>query len=146
MQKLSLSEDGNSLQLSEVKHLNHLEFRRPILEILEDLKKPIPQRFIKDKTIKGNKIAYVPWHTLTRLLDYFCPAWDWEITTSFDGTQVCVMGRLTIKAAEGDFTRSAVGDEFSEVEHFGSSYTNAEAQAFRRACGRFGLGLHLWEK
>ena len=51
------------------------------------------------------------------------------------------MGELTIKAAEGDFTRSATGNELSEVEHFGSSYTNAEAQAFRRCYGRFGLGL-----
>ena len=124
----------------------HKGFRRPILEILSDLKKPVDRRFIKTKTIKGTRIDYIPWMTLTRLMDYHAPGWDWRITTSFDGQRVCVMGELTIKAAEGDFTRSATGDELSEVEHFGSSYTNAEAQAFRRACGRFGLGLALWEK
>ncbi len=31
----------------------HKEFRRPLLEILEDLRQPIPKRFIKTKTIKG---------------------------------------------------------------------------------------------
>ena len=144
MQKVSAP--NKEIQLEKAEHLYHKEFRRPILSILSDLRKPIPPRFIKYKTIKGQKIAYVPWFTLTRLLDYFCPAWDWEISTNFDGHQVCVMGKLTLKAAEGEFTRSAVGDEFSEVEHFGSSYTNAEAQAFRRACGRFGLGLALWEQ
>ena len=98
MQKLTLN--GTDRQAEEVKSLHHKEFRRPILSILSDLRKPIPPRFIKHKTIKGQKIAYVPWFTLTRLLDYFCPAWDWEISTNFDGNQVCVMGKLTLKAAE----------------------------------------------
>ena len=124
----------------------HKGFRRPILEILSDLKKPLDRRFIKTKTLKGNKIDFIPWYTLTRLMDYFAPGWDWKVTTSFDGNRVCVMGQLTLKAAEGDFTRSATGNEFSEVEHFGDPYSNAEAQAFRRACGRFGLGLALWEQ
>ena len=144
MEKISL--DGNQMQTSQVKHLNHKEFRRPILDILEDLKKPVHPRFIKHKVIKGQKIEYIPWHTLTRLLDYYAPGWSWKITTSFDSNRVCVMGELTIKAAEEDCTRSAVGDEFNQVEHYGSSYTNAEAQSFRRCCGRFGLGLALWEK
>ena len=124
----------------------HKGFRRPNHEIITELKKPVDRRFIKTKTLKGNKIDFIPWYTLTRLMDYFAPGWDWKVTTSFDGHRVCVMGQLTVKAAEGDFTRSATGNEFSEVEHFGDPYSNAEAQAFRRACGRFGLGLALWEK
>lgn len=124
----------------------HKEFRRPILEILEDLKKPVENRFIKTKTIKGNRIDYISWYTLTRLLDYYTPGWDWKITTSFDGNRVCVMGELTIKALEGDFTRSATGNEDSDLDSYGDPYSNAEAMAFRRACARFGLGLALWEK
>ncbi len=144
MQKITTNERAKPT--TEVRHLNHKEFRRPLLEILEDLKKPVQSRFIKYKVIKGQKIEFIPWYILTRLLDYYAPGWDWRITTSFDSNRVCVMGELTIKAAEGDFTRSAVGDELSEIEHYGSSYTNAEAQSFRRCCGRFGLGLSLWEK
>ena len=114
------------------------EFKRPIVEILKDLRTPIPQRFIKHKDIKGNKIAFVRWTDLAKLMDYFAPAYEWRISTNFDRTQVCVRGELTIHAAEGKFTRCAVGDEHSEVDSYGSSFTNAEAQAFRRACGRWG--------
>ena len=64
--------------------------------------------------------------------------------TSFDGTKVCVIGALTIKAKEGDFTRSATGNENSDLDSYGDPYSNAEAQAFRRSCARWGLGLHLW--
>jgi hypothetical protein len=121
-------------------------FRRSILEILEDLQKPIPARFIKTKVLKGNKIQYVPWYTLNRLLDYYCPGWDWEVQSHSDGNRVCVEGRLTLKASEGDFTRSATGNEDSEVESFGDAYSNSEAMSFRRCCAKFGLGLALWEK
>ncbi len=120
------------------------EFRRPLIEILEDLRNPIPQRFIKYKLIKGNRIEFVRWTDLARLMDYFAPGYEWITTSNFDGTQVCIHGELKIHAAEGIFTRSAVGDEYSGVDSYGSSFTNAEAQAFRRACGRWGLGLHLW--
>ena len=122
----------------------YFEFRRPIVKILEDLSKPIPQRFIKYKLIKGNRIEFVRWTDLARLMDYFAPGYEWITTSNFDGTQVCIHGELKIHAAEGIFTRSAVGDEYSSVDSYGSSFTNAEAQAFRRACGRWGLGLHLW--
>ncbi len=44
------------------------EFRRPIVKILEDLSKPIPQRFIKYKLIKGNRIEFVRWTDLARLI------------------------------------------------------------------------------
>lgn len=120
------------------------DFRRPLLDIMTDLRKPIAPRFIKHKTIKGKKINFVSWYELNRLMDFFAPGWDWKISTSFDGTKVCVIGALTIKAKEGDFTRSATGNENSDLDAYGDPYSNAEAQAFRRCCGRWGLGLHLW--
>ncbi len=46
----------------------YFEFRRPIVKILEDLSKPIPQRFIKYKLIKGNRIEFVRWTDLARLI------------------------------------------------------------------------------
>ena len=123
----------------------HKEFRRPLLEILKDLRQPIPARFIKTKTIKGKKIEFVRWTDLAKLLDYYVPGYEWKLETNFDGKQVCVQGALTIHAEEGAFTRSAVGDENSDVEAYGSSFTNAEAQSFRRACARWGLGINLWD-
>ena len=120
------------------------DFRRPIIEILTDLRKPISPRFIKTKSINGRKIKFVSWYELNRLMDYFAPGFEFSATTSFDGTKVCVVGQLTIKASEGDFTRSATGNENSNLEAYGDPYSNAEAQAFRRCCARWGLGLHLW--
>ncbi len=75
MQKISL--DGNQMQTSEVKHLNHKEFRRPILDILEDFAKPIPARLIKKKPVfsrkngqlmKTGEVDFVPWATYIRTL------------------------------------------------------------------------------
>jgi hypothetical protein len=40
-------------------------YQRPILEILADLQKPIPKRFIKSKTLKGQRIDFVSWYTAT---------------------------------------------------------------------------------
>ncbi|MGL5944235.1 MAG: hypothetical protein ACRC2S_28470 [Waterburya sp.] len=111
---------------------------------MTDLRKPIQPRFIKSKSIKGKRIDFVSWYELNKLMDFYCPGWEWNINTSFDGTKVCVIGALTIKAQEGDFTRSATGNENSDLDAYGDPYSNAEAQAFRRACGRWGLGLHLW--
>ncbi len=145
MQKVN--SNGNQAQkAAQVVHSNHKEFRRPIIDILEDLKRPVAKRFIKYKSIKGNRIEFISWYTLTRLLDYHAPGWDFQVDTSFDGRKVAVVGKLTIKAAEGDFTRCATGNENSDLDSWGDPYSNAEAQAFRRCCARFGLGLHLWEK
>ena len=128
----------------EVGSLYFKEFRRPLIEIMSDLRKPISQRFMKHKTIKSQKISFVSWYDLNRLMDFYAPGFEWNINTSFDGTKVCVIGELTIKAAEGDFTRSATGNENSDLDAYGDPYSNAEAQAFRRSCARWGLGLHLW--
>jgi hypothetical protein len=135
---------GKYITTKEVDSLLFKEFRRPLIEIMSDLRKPINPRFIKSKYIKGNKISFVSWYELNKLMDFYCPGWEFGITTSYDGTKVCVVGSLTIKAQEGDFTRSATGNENSDLDAYGDPYSNAEAQAFRRSCARWGLGLHLW--
>ena len=99
------------------------EFRRPLIEIMSDLRKPIAPRFVKYKVIKGNKIKFVSWYDLNRLMDFYAPGWDWKIDTSFDGTKVCVLGQLTLKAREGDFTRSATGNADSNLDAYGDPYS-----------------------
>ena len=110
MQKVNTNGKGAQVGVV-VKHSNHKQFRRPILDILEDLKQPVAKRFIKYKSIKGNRIEFISWYTLTRLLDYHAPGWDFQVDTTFDGRKVAVVGKLTIKAAEGDFTRCATGNQ-----------------------------------
>ncbi len=153
MQKGSLN--GEGLQSSEVKPLHHKGFRRPILDILEDFAKPIPPRFIKKKPVfsrqngkqvKTGEVDYVSWSTYIKLLEYLAPGFSWEIRTQDLGDQTVVEGRLTLRAAEGDFVREATGSEDSLVDAYGNPANNAEASALRRCCAKFGLGLHLWEK
>ena len=130
-------------------------FRRPILEILQDFSKPIPQRFIKKKPVfkrkkgqlvKAGEVDYLPWMTYIRLLEFYSPGFDWQVRVQYLGDRAVVEGKLTIKAAEGDFVREATGQEESEVDGYGDPVSNAEASALRRCCAKFGLGLSLWEK
>ena len=122
------------------------EFRRSINEILNDFLVPIPPRLIKHKVIQGHKISFVSWYVYIRLLELYAPGFDWQVRTLYCGNRTVVEGKLTIRAAEGDFTREATGTEFSEVDSYGDPTSNAEAMALRRCCAKFGLGLHLWEK
>jgi hypothetical protein len=130
-------------------------FRRAILEILEDFAKPIPDRFIKKKTVfkrvngklnKTGEVDYIPWATYIRLLEYYAPGFSWEIRVQYLGDRTVVEGKLTIRAFEGDFVREATGQEDNSTDSFGDPCSNAEASALRRACAKYGLGLSLWEK
>lgn len=134
------------MQSPQIKPFSSKDFRRPILEILEDFQKPIPGRFIKQKSIKGQRIAYVSWYSYIKLLEYFAPGYDWKIRVSQVGERTIVEGCLVIRAAEGDFTREATGTEENDCDSYGDPTSNAEAMALRRCCAKFGLGLHLWEK
>ena len=121
-------------------------FRRSILEILKDFQEPIPARFVKSKTLKGQKISFVSWYSYIKLLDFYAPGFRWEVRTKQIGDRTVVEGRLTILALEGDFTREATGQEDSDTDSWGDPSSNAESMALRRCCAKFGLGLHLWEK
>ena len=137
---------STSPALTVVEQAKNKGFRRPILEILEDLQRPVPARLVKSKAIKGKKIDYIPWYTLVRLLDFYTPGWDWQVKTHYCGERTVVEGSLTIKAAEGDFNRQATGTELSDCDNYGDPTSNSEAMALRRCCAKFGLGLALWEK
>lgn len=122
------------------------EFRRPINDILEDFSRPIPQRFISTRMQSGARIQYISWVNVTKLLEFFAPGFDWKIEIHYGGDRLYVVGTLVIRAAEGDFTRQATGNESSDLDKFGDPSSNAEAMALRRAAAKFGLGRHLWEK
>lgn len=55
-------------------------------------------------------------------------------------------GRLTIRAAEGEFFMEATGVEDLDSNCFGDPVYSAEASALRRAMAKFGYGLDLWRK
>jgi hypothetical protein len=126
---------------------NRPQYRRPLVEILADLRKEIPASLLKTKTIKGTAITYIPWHKVVDILDWFAPGWTQEIRSIHgSGAQTIVTMRLTIPAAEGDVYREAAGIETEEVTGYGDTSSNASAMALRRCAAMFGVGKYLYNK
>ena len=118
---------------------------RSITEIISDLSKPIPARLLRTKTVGGQKIRYLPWYTAVKFLDLYATGWSYEIRqVTGIGGKVIVVARVTIPCVEGVVYREATGQEDEDVKSFGTATSNAESTALRRACTKFGLGLHLY--
>lgn len=122
--------------------------RRPLADILADLAKPIPQRHLRTKKQGGATLTFCPWYRTQKILDHYTRGfWEMEVTSvQTTEERLVVVVRLSIHAAEGIVAREATGTELLSVTAYGDPSSNAEAQAFKRACARFGLGLHLYEK
>ena len=122
-------------------------FRRPITEILADLAKPIPAKYLASRKQGGVQLTYLPWHICCKLLDRCAPGWDYSITqihTTSD--RIFVTVKLTIRAEEGDISRDATGTEMLNCGSYGDPSSNAEGMATRRAAAKFGLARYLYEK
>ena len=141
------SKAPNSPNLTVVEQPLHLAFARPLAEILTDLAKPVPKRFLAQRKQGGQNLTYIPWHHVNRLLDYFAPGWEGEVTKIVcTSDRVFVTYCLSVHAAEGVFSREATGTELLNCSSYGDPTSNAESMAFRRAAARFGLGLGLYQK
>lgn len=147
--------------LAVVEKTQFKAYGRPLAEITADLAKPVPQRFLAQRKQGKQELTYIPWHHVNRLLDYYAPGWEGEVTKIVcTSDRIFVTYRLTIHAAEGAFSREATGTEVLKEEYFdkvsgttkirelayGDSSSNAESMAFRRSAARFGLGLSLYLK
>ena len=119
---------------------------RNITEIIADLSKPIPRRLLRSKTVGGQKILFLPWHTAVKFLDLYAPGWSYEIRhLTGIGGKLILVSRISIPCAEGVVYREATGQEDEGVEKWGDSSSNAESMSLRRAAAKFGLGLGLYE-
>lgn len=121
-----------------------LDYKRPLAEIMADLKKPIPDSVVKSKTLKGNKIRFVPWYNYVKMLNYYAPGWESESEIRQCGEKTTVTPKLTIHAEECSVTRTGVGIENTDLDKFGDAVSNANAQALRKACAFFGMAIELW--
>ena len=123
------------------------EYGRPLAEILNDLSKPLPDRFLSHRKQGGKTLTYVSWHHINKLMDYFTGGgWEGSVTNVHStDKEVYVTYRVTIHAAEGVFSREATGSEALNNNSWGEAIAKAESQAFRRACARFGLALYLYD-
>lgn len=125
-----------------------------IKEIEQALARKIPNNLLK--TLPKINVKYVPWYECTKILNKYAIGWQWEIVeTNLSSDRIFITGRLTIPTKDGDISRCATGtselkkisDEgvVSEIP-YGDPSSNAEAQAFKRACARFCLGLYLYSQ
>lgn len=123
---------------------------RPLSEILKELNKKVPDSLIKTRLEKdGFPIRYIPWHLLNRILNLHAPEWSGEvrnITYSADAKSVSVVYRVTLYGTDAEIFRESTGTASVDDTSYGDPVQKAEAMAFRRACARFGLGLHLYHE
>ncbi|WVZ02266.1 hypothetical protein V8G54_023072 [Vigna mungo] len=123
---------------------------RPLSEILKELNKKVPDSLVKTRHEKdGFPIRYIPWHTVNRILNLHAPEWSGEvrnITYSTDAKSVSVVYRVTLYGTDAEIFRESTGTASLDDISYGDPVQKAEAMAFRRACARLGLGLHLYHE
>lgn len=122
---------------------------RPLSEILKQLNKKIPEKFLRVRVEDGLSLKYIPWHIVNRIMNLHAPEWSGEVRNiiySADGKIVSVVYRVTLYGTDAEIFRESTGTASVETTGFGDPVQKAEAMAFRRACARFGLGLHLYHE
>ncbi|KAJ8759530.1 hypothetical protein K2173_007147 [Erythroxylum novogranatense] len=122
---------------------------RPLSEILKELNKKVPDSLIRQRVEDGFSVRYVPWHLVNRIMNLHAPEWSGEvrnITYSPGNKSVSVVYRVTLYGTDAELHREATGTAALDDSGFGDPVQKAEAMAFRRACARFGLALHLYHE
>ncbi|KAL0359951.1 UNVERIFIED_CONTAM: DNA repair -like protein 1, mitochondrial [Sesamum radiatum] len=123
---------------------------RPLSHILKELNKKVPESLLRLRTEPtGVSVKYIPWHIVNRIMNLHAPEWSGEvrsITYSADGKSVSVVYRVTLYGTDAEIFRESTGTASTSEPGYGDPVQKAEAMAFRRACARFGLGLHLYHE
>ncbi|ONK58721.1 uncharacterized protein A4U43_C09F15980 [Asparagus officinalis] len=83
-----------------------------------------------------------------RMLSFYAPGWCGEIRDVIysDNGSVTVVYRVTVRGTDGEVHRESTGTVFLNNGKYQDPVAAAEEVAFRRACARFGLGLHLYHE
>ena len=113
--------------------------------LLEQLAQPFPVEAVfwragaltRDKK-RAQALAYAEPRTYEDVLNRLCPG-DWSCVFVPWGES-----RIICELSVHGVTRSSTG-EFEEDKNAFAKGTVAEAQAFKRACSKFGLGRYLYE-
>ena len=101
-------------------------------ELIRD-SEPFPDKLIGSLPPRGD--AFVTWSQYAQRLLFHHGGYDWHINIVLNGGQWVVAGALTLPS----------GDTYSAVGEDDTSATSAESNAFKRACSKAGIGLHLYE-
>ena len=116
-------------------------------QIIEALSEPFPSDEVEfkpgalnsDKT-KALALAYVDSRPYIQRLNLVCPDWQDEYQVSLLPDRVVVLCRLTVAGV----TRTGDGECLLGEKAEENAVTTASAQAFKRACVKFGLGAYLY--
>ncbi|AED95582.1 unnamed protein product [Arabidopsis thaliana] len=124
---------------------------RPLIEILRDLNKKIPDNIVKSHDPPSTSAAtsgFIPWYHANRMLSFYAPGWCGEVRDVIfsENGNVTVVYRLTIRGSDGEAHRESTGTVTTTDDHIEDPVTAAEEIAFCRACARFGLGLYLYHE
>ncbi|KAM0890874.1 hypothetical protein ACQ4PT_026767 [Festuca glaucescens] len=124
---------------------------KPLADVLKELGKRVPDSFLKTRVEdNGFALKYIPWHIANKILNVHAPEWSGEVRNivySSDGKSVSVVYRVTLHGTDAEIYREATGTaSAAEDTGFGDPVQKAEGMAFRRACARLGLGLHLYHE
>lgn len=115
------------------------------LEIRDRLKVPVPPEFIEMREQGGANIYYVNVDRYKELLDERAGVWTAEVGDYKQiGESLCCTVKLGIYAEDGIFVMDGTGIEPLNTNSYGDPFSNAFAQAFRRACASHGLSRELW--
>ncbi|GLU04138.1 hypothetical protein SLE2022_213010 [Rubroshorea leprosula] len=120
---------------------------RPLVEILRDLNKRIPDNIITTLP-RSSSSNFIPWYHANRMLSFYAPGWCGEVRDVIfsDNGSVTVVYRLTIRGSDGEAHREATGTVSSSDGRIVDPVAAAEEIAFCKACARFGLGLYLYHE
>lgn len=120
--------------------------------LIEALRRPFPPECHEEKRQGGSKITFVALHHYKRRLNELVGPHGWSSTVRMEpiGGRLVATVALTILGV----TKENVGDEVEEpevnergnIKMVGVPATNSYAQAFKRACADFGLGLYLYDE
>ncbi|CAF1778563.1 unnamed protein product [Brassica napus] len=104
---------------------------RPLIEILRDLNKKIPDNILKshDPRSSAASSGFIPWFHANRMLNFYAPF-------------VALMVRFYVMQAH----RESTGTVPITDDHIEDPVAAAEEIAFCRACARFGLSLYLYDE
>lgn len=118
------------------------------IEIKNALKEPVSQDLISHLSKGGASIPFINVTDYKDLLDDRTGGmWEAQILDYKQiGNELCVTVRLFIHADDGIFSQDGNGLEKVDFSGYGDTFSNAYAQAFRRACESHGLSRELWRK
>lgn len=109
-----------------------------------ELAEPFPAAVIQQKRKGSTDIDFVAWHFYVKKLNELVGA-EWSMGTPIHmdvGGKLVVGLPVTICGT----TRINFGSEDEDKDDYGDAATNSWAQAFKRTCALFGMGLDMYDK